>query len=83
MLTLSVNNHPEGALDISKYWKIIVDTLQDGVMVVDPGGTIIAVNPAAARDSAVTQKFADGRRVSRNNLQIYFGNVIVKLSANL
>ena len=36
-------------MDISKYWKIIVDTLQDGVMVVDPGGTIISVNPAAER----------------------------------
>ena len=34
-------------MDISKYWKTIVDTLQDGVMVVDPGGTILSVNPAA------------------------------------
>ncbi len=36
-------------MDISKYWKTIVDTLQDGVMVVDPGGGVIAVNPAAER----------------------------------
>lgn len=34
-------------MDIEKYWKIIVDTLQDGVMVVDPGGTILAMNHAA------------------------------------
>ena len=34
-------------MDISKYWKTIVDTLQDGVMVVDPGGKVLSVNPAA------------------------------------
>jgi PAS domain S-box-containing protein len=36
-------------MDISKYWKTIVDTLQDGLMVVDPKGNIIAANPAAER----------------------------------
>ncbi len=36
-------------MDISKYWKTIVDTLQDGVMVVDPGGKVLSVNPAAER----------------------------------
>jgi len=36
-------------MDISKYWKTIVDTLEDGVMVVDSAGTIVAVNPAAER----------------------------------
>jgi two-component system, NtrC family, response regulator HydG len=34
-------------MDISRYWKTIVDTLQDGVMVVDPRGKILALNPAA------------------------------------
>ncbi len=34
-------------MDLSPYWKTIVDTLQEGVMVVDPRGRIIAVNPAA------------------------------------
>jgi PAS domain S-box-containing protein len=34
-------------MDLSKYWKTIVDTLQDGLIVVDPGGTIVSVNPAA------------------------------------
>ncbi len=36
-------------IDISKYWKIIVDTLQDGVLVVDPKGRVLAVNPAVER----------------------------------
>ena len=36
-------------MDISLYWKTIVDTLQDGVMVVDPSGRVISLNPAAER----------------------------------
>ncbi len=33
-------------MDLSLYWKIIVDALQDGVMIVDTLGRIVAVNPA-------------------------------------
>lgn len=33
-------------MDISRYWKNIVDTLQDGIMVVDTGGIILSVNPS-------------------------------------
>jgi len=36
-------------MEISKYWKIIVDTLQDGVLVVDPSGVVQSMNPAAER----------------------------------
>jgi len=36
-------------MDISKYWKVIVDTLQDGVMVIDPSGMVLSMNPAAER----------------------------------
>ena len=34
-------------MDIGKYWKTIVDTLQDGLMVIDVQGNILAANPAA------------------------------------
>ena len=34
-------------MEIGKYWKTIVDTLQDGLMVLDPAGNILAMNPAA------------------------------------
>jgi two-component system response regulator HydG len=36
-------------MDISKYWKTIVDTIRDGVMVVDPAGKVLYVNPAAEK----------------------------------
>ena len=36
-------------MDIAKYWKTIVDTLQDGLMVVNARGRIVAANPAAER----------------------------------
>ncbi len=34
-------------MDVAKHWKTIVDTLQDGLLVMGPDGTIIAANPAA------------------------------------
>ncbi len=36
-------------MNIGDHWKTIVDTLQDGLLVVGPDGKIIAVNPAAER----------------------------------
>jgi two-component system, NtrC family, response regulator HydG len=41
-------------MDIAKYWKTIVDTLQDGLIVVDPRGKIVAANPAAERLTGYT-----------------------------
>jgi PAS domain S-box-containing protein len=41
-------------MDIVKYWKTIVDTLQDGLMVLDPSGNILAVNPAAEKLTGYT-----------------------------
>ena len=36
-------------MDISKYWQAIFETLHDGLLIVDPEGTIMAVNPAAEK----------------------------------
>jgi two-component system, NtrC family, response regulator HydG len=43
-------------MDIARYWKTIVDTLQDGLMVIDSWGTIVAVNPAAERLTGYTRE---------------------------
>jgi two-component system response regulator HydG len=32
--------------DLNQYWKTVVDTIQDGVMIVSPEGTIVSVNRA-------------------------------------
>ncbi len=32
--------------DLNVYWKTVVDTIQDGIMIVDKGGTIVSVNKA-------------------------------------
>ncbi len=36
-------------MDFGKYWKTIFETLQDGLMVIDVQGNILAANPAAER----------------------------------
>jgi PAS domain S-box-containing protein len=36
-------------VDIGKHWKTIFETLQDGLMVIDVEGNILAANPAAER----------------------------------
>ena len=32
--------------DLNQYWKTVVDTIQDGVMIVSPEGTIVSINRA-------------------------------------
>ena len=36
-------------MDVAKHWKTIVDTLQDGLLVVSPRGVILAANQAAEK----------------------------------
>ena len=36
-------------MQIAQYWETIVNTLQDGLIVVDPGGRILFLNPAAEK----------------------------------
>ena len=42
-------------MEIAKYWKTIVDTLQDGLLVVDPQGMILATNQALIE--AIQQRY--------------------------
>lgn len=32
--------------ELNRYWKTVVDTIQDGILIVDPQGTIVSVNKA-------------------------------------
>ena len=48
-------------MEIAKYWKTIVDTLQDGLMVIDPKGNILAMNPAAEKLTGYTADELVGR----------------------
>ncbi len=48
-------------MDISKQWKRIIDTLQDGILVLDTGGVIHATNPAAERLTGYSKAELTGR----------------------
>jgi len=41
--------------DLNHYWKTVVDTIQDGVMIVNPDGVIISVNEAFESITGYTQ----------------------------
>ena len=43
-------------MDIDRYWKTVFETLQDGVMIVDPAGIITEVNSAAERLTGYSAK---------------------------
>lgn len=40
---------PDKVFDIGKYWKTIIDTVNDGLLIIDKNGKILAVNPAAEK----------------------------------
>ena len=46
---------------LNQYWKIVVDTIQDGVMIVDTEGIIISVNRGFEEITGWTRKEAQGR----------------------
>ncbi len=48
-------------MDISKHWKHIIDTLQDGIIVVDTEGIIRAANPSSVRLTGYTSEELIGR----------------------
>ena len=48
-------------MHLNTYWKTVVDTIQDGVMIVDPGGKIISVNRAFEEITGYARREALGK----------------------
>ena len=48
-------------MDLTQYWKTILDTMQDGLLVVDDHGYIVALNPAAEDLTGYPQEELLGR----------------------
>jgi len=53
--------------EISEYWKTVVDTIQEGVMIVTPEGTIVSVNHAFLRMTGYDEKELIGQLCSHLN----------------
>ena len=49
---------------LNEYWKTVVDTIQDGLMVVDKEGTIISVNKALETITGYGRKELIGKQCS-------------------
>ncbi len=47
--------------DLNQYWKTVVDTIQDGVMIVAPDGTIISVNRGFEEITGFARKEVQGK----------------------
>jgi len=53
--------------DLNQYWKTVVDTIQDGVMIVSPEGTIVSVNRAFEEITGYLRKEIVGRSCATLN----------------
>lgn len=68
--------------DLNQYWKTVVDTIQDGVMIVAPDGTIISVNRGFEAITGYSRKEVQGRscdllncnscEIARNEVDCYY-----------
>jgi PAS domain S-box-containing protein len=47
--------------ELNKYWKTVVDTIQDGIMIVDNAGTIVSANKAFENISGYNQEDIIGK----------------------
>lgn len=56
--------------DMNAYWKTVVDTIQEGVMIVDCAGTVISVNTAFERITGYRRSDMIGSSCSRLNCDI-------------
>jgi two-component system, NtrC family, response regulator HydG len=54
-------------VDVNYYWKLVVDTIQDGVMVVSPEGVIVSVNRAFEQITGYSRHEIVGQRCTTIN----------------
>jgi PAS domain S-box-containing protein len=57
--------------ELNAYWKKVVDTIKDGVMIVDRGGTIVSVNKALEKISGYSRDEMLGKSCSMLNCSIF------------
>jgi PAS domain S-box-containing protein len=57
-------------LELNRYWETVVDTIQDGIMVVDVSGTIISANQALESITGYSRQELIGRQCSALNCNI-------------
>jgi len=55
---------------LNRYWKTVVDTIQDGVMVVDVNGTIVSANHALSQITGYDQTELIGQPCSVLNTAV-------------
>lgn len=57
--------------DLDRYWKTVVSTIRDGIMIVDTDGSIVSVNRALEAMTGYTRKELIGQKCSILNCSIY------------
>jgi two-component system, NtrC family, response regulator HydG len=50
--------------DLNTYWKTVVGTIQDGIMIVDPNGTVVSVNEAMEKLTGYSKEGLVGKPCS-------------------
>ncbi len=57
--------------DLDRYWKTVVSTIRDGIMIVDTGGSIVSVNAALESMTGYTRNELIGQKCSILNCSIF------------
>ena len=57
--------------DLDTYWKTVVNTMRDGIMIVDTTGSIISVNRALETITGYSREELIGQKCSILNCSIY------------
>ena len=57
--------------ELNMYWKAVVNTMREGLMIVDPDGTIVSVNKALEKMTGFLQTELIGRKCSVLNCSLF------------